>query len=111
MHFILRTILLALAVALTADLVSGIYVNGGWITLALVAIIWGAIVSFIRPILRILTLPITLVTFGLFSFVLNAILFYVVSLIVPGFSIGTVWGALVGAFVLSLCTWAIDSLV
>ena len=111
MHYILRIALLSLAVALTARLVPGFYVSGDWLTFVLVAIFWGALVSFVRPVLRILTLPITILTLGLFSFVLNAILLYAVSIVVPGFALTSIWSAIIGAFVLSIFTWGIDEIV
>jgi putative membrane protein len=96
------------AVALTVHLVPGIAVSGGWQTILLVALVWSVIVSVIRPVLKILTFPITLLTFGLFSVVLNALLFWTMERIVPGFSIEGFVSALFGALVLSVLTWLIQ---
>lgn len=106
-HSVLRFIGTALAVALTVKLVPGISVQGGWETILLVAFVWSLIALIVKPILHILTFPITILTFGLFAFVLNALLFWAMTLIVPGFIITGFWAAFLGALVLSLVTWLI----
>lgn len=108
MHTILRLIATAAAVYLTIHLVPGVLVTGGWETIALVALVWSALSIAVKPVLTILTLPLTILTFGLFSFVLNAFLFWLVSVIVPGFVIVGFWDAVLGAFVLSLLSWLIQ---
>ncbi|MDO8522265.1 MAG: phage holin family protein [bacterium] len=105
MHSILRYLGTVAAVALTVNLVPGISHIGGWTTILLVAVVWSVIVIVIRPVLRILMLPITIITFGLFSLVLNAFLFYAMSWIVPGFEVAGFLTALLGALVLSILTW------
>ncbi len=95
------------AVLLTVNIVPGITVTGGWLTIILAALVWSVITMVIRPVLSILTLPVTIITFGLFSFVLNALLFWGMELIVPGFDIAGFWAALLGALVLSILSWLI----
>lgn len=107
MHTILRYIGTVVAVYLTVNLVPGILVSGGWLTILLVALVWSATMLVIKPILTILTLPITIITFGLFSLVINAILFWLVAAIVPGFTIAGFIPALLGALVLSILSWLI----
>ncbi len=99
------------AVLLTVNIVPGITVTGGWLTILLVALVWSVITLVVRPVLSILTLPVTIITFGLFSFVLNALLFWAMMLIVPGFAIAGFWNALLGALVLSLLTWLIHKVL
>jgi len=65
----------------------------------------------IKPVLSILTLPITVVTLGLFSFVLNAFLFYAIVWVVPGFEVAGFIPALLGALVLSIFTWLIHQIL
>ena len=110
MHFILRYLGTVAAVILTVYLVPGLVVTGGWETILLVALAWSVIVSVIKPVLGILTLPFTIITFGLFSLVLNAILFYAMTFIVPGFIITSFLAALLGAIVLSIFSWLIHQL-
>lgn len=95
------------AVMLTVYLVPGLHMAASWQTALLVALVWSVIVIVIRPVLHILTLPINILTLGLFSFVLNALLFWGMAYIVPGFSVDGFWSALLGAVVLSLLSWLI----
>lgn len=111
MHTLLRFLGTVAAVILTVKLVSGVSVTGGWLTILLVALVWSVIMTVIKPVLSILTLPITIITFGLFSFVLNALLFWAVALVVPGFVIAGFWAALLGALVLSILTWFIHKIL
>lgn len=108
LSFLVRFAGTVAAVLLVVRLVPGVQIIGGWVTTLLVAFVWSLIVAVIRPVLRVLTLPITLITFGLFSLVLNAVLFYAMTWIVPGFTIDGVWAAVFGSLVLSLVTWLLD---
>lgn len=113
MGTLLRLFGTVVAVILTVSIVPGLHIAGGttvegWSTTVLVAIVWSVITLVIRPVLTLLTLPITLITFGLFSFVLNALLFWVMEAIVPGFSVAGFFSALMGAVVLSLLNWLIQ---
>lgn len=111
MRTILRYLGTVAAVVLTFYLVPGVKNNGGWLTIFLVALVWSVIVSVIRPILHLLTFPVTMLTFGLFSFVLNALLFWAMTLIVPGFTILSFWWALLGVVVLSVLSWFIQQVL
>lgn len=108
MHFLLRFVAVALAVYLTVNLVPGIALAGGWMTLLIVAAVWSVIITVVKPVLSILSLPITIITLGLFNFVLNALLFWGMELIVPGFDVAGWWPALLGSLVLSLFSWLIE---
>src|SRR5579863_6823637 len=107
MSIILRFLGTVAAVILTVYLLPGITVGDGWVTILLVALVWSVITMVIKPVLSILTLPITIVTFGIFSLILNALLFWAMSLIVPGFIIDGFWWAFLGALVLSILKWLI----
>ena len=116
MHMILRYLGTVAAVYLTVNLVPGITVAGGlpgqgWVTILLLALVWSVITMVIRPVLSILTLPMTIITFGLFSFIVNALLFYAMSAIVPGFTVAGFLPALLGAIVLSILSWLIHKLL
>lgn len=111
MHFVLKYLGTVAAVILTVYLVPGVFITGGWQSVFLAAVVWSVLVTVIRPILSILTLPITVITFGLFSFVLNAFLFYAMAFIVPGFAVSGFTAALIGAFVLSVLTWLIHQIL
>ncbi len=98
-HWVVATV----AIGIAAYIVPGVDVD---LTGALIAaVVLGALNLFIRPILIILTLPITILTLGLFSLVINAILVLLASLIVPGFSVAGFWIALLFALVLAVVNW------
>ena len=107
MHFLLRYLGTVAAIILTVYIVPGLVVTGGWLTILLVALVWSVIVMVIRPALKILTLPITIITFGIFSLILNALLFWAMTLIVPGFEVASFFSAFFGAIVLSVLSWLI----
>ena len=93
---IIRLILNAIAFYIVAYLVPGIE------ALAVVAVVWGVLSVLVKPVLVLLTLPINLLSLGLFSFVINAGLLLLMARLVSGFSVDGWWKALVGAVVLAL---------
>ena len=101
MKLVLSWALNALALLVTAKLIPGIAVNG-FATLLLAALIIGLINAFIKPIVQLFTLPLTIVTLGLFALVINALLLALAAWIVPGFTIAGFWSAFFGAIVLSI---------
>ncbi len=111
MHALLRYLGTVAAVLLTVKLVPGVSIAGGWETTLLVALVWSVIATVIKPVLSILALPITIITFGLFSLVLNALLFWAMTLIVPGFVVAGFWSALLGAMVLTISGWFIQKVL
>ena len=111
MHTVLKYLGTVAAVYLTVSIIPGISVAGGWVTILLVALVWSVLTMIVRPVLAILTLPITIITFGLFSFILNALLFWAMTLVIPGFVVAGFLPALLGALVLSIFTWLIHKLL
>lgn len=101
MSLILRMLLNALIVYAVAHIIKGVHVRG-FGTAILVAVVLGLINALIRPVLFLLTLPINILTLGLFTFVLNALLFWSVTWFVPGFSVDSFISALVASFLVSL---------
>jgi putative membrane protein len=77
----------------------------------LAALVLGLVNTIIRPILVLLTLPVTVLTLGLFIFVINGLLFWAVGSLVPGFHVAGFWSAVLGAIVFSLLSWLLSSLV
>ena len=80
-------------------------------TAMLVAVVLGLINILIRPILVLLTLPVTLLTFGLFLLVINGAMFLLADKLVDGFHVGGLWPAIVGALVYSVISWTLQSLL
>ncbi len=106
----LRVLAVAATLLLIAEFVPGIGV-ASFYTAVIVSIIWGIFGLTIKPILMILTLPITIITFGLFSFVLNALLFWFLSTIIQGFTVEGFIPALIGSFILALVSWGLNKVL
>ena len=99
-------------IGVIAILIGAYIVPGVSVTLVgalIAAVVLGALNLFIRPIILILTLPITIVTLGLFSLVINALLVMLVAVIVPGFAVAGFWSALLYALVLAIINWVFNS--
>ena len=84
---------------------------GSFYTALVVALILGLINAVIRPVLVLLTLPLTVLTLGLFIFVINGLLFWFVASFVAGFDVAGFWPAVFGAIVYSLISWAAAALI
>lgn len=110
MGIIVRWIILTLAVIASSYAIEGIYVENFTSALFAAAFL-GLLNVVLRPILLILTLPINVLTFGLFTFVINAFLIITVSEIVPGFKVAGFWAAVLGALVISVVNWILSALV
>jgi putative membrane protein len=108
-HFLLTWLGTAVALLITSRIVDGFIVNNFVAALVAVFVI-GLVNAFVRPILRLLAFPITLLTFGLFTFVINAISLWLASAITPGtgFEIRGFLPALLGSIVLSIVSSVIN---
>ena len=110
MTLILRWFLNALALMLVAYFYSGVQVSG--ISAALIAaLVLGLVNALIRPVLILLTLPVTLLTLGLFIFVINALMFWLVAEMVPGFKVSGFLAALLGSLMFSVITMVTSFLI
>ena len=79
--------------------------------LVIAACVLGVVNAIVRPVVMLLTLPLTIITLGLFLLVLNALLFYAVGSILKGFQVDSFWWAFIGALLYSLFSWAFSSLL
>lgn len=75
------------------------------------ALVLGLVNALIRPLLVLLTLPVTVLTLGLFIFVINGLLFWAVGSLVPGFHVAGFWSGVLGAIIFSLISWLLSALV
>ena len=107
MKTIIRWLLLAAALLLVANLYSGVTVHTFGSAL-IAAFVIGLFNTLLRPVLVLLTLPVTLLTLGLFLFVINAAMFYWAANLLDGFSVRSFGAALVGSLLYSLCGMVID---
>ena len=80
-------------------------------TALLVAVVLGLVNTVIRPVLLLLTLPVTLVSLGLFVFVLNGVLFMAVATLFTGFHVAGLWSAILAAILYSVISWALTTLI
>lgn len=101
MNILLNLLISAAAVFVASRILPGVRVDD-YLTIFLVAIVLGAINAFVKPLLVLLTLPINIVTFGLFLFVINGLLVLAVSALVPGFFVENIWWAIAFSIVVSL---------
>ena len=110
MRLLLRWFINAAALLLIALYVPGIEISG-WYTAFITILVLGLVNAVIRPVLFVLTLPINILTLGLFTFVINSLLFWFVSSFIDGFVVSGFWPALIGAFLLTLVSWLAWSLL
>jgi putative membrane protein len=108
--FLIHAVVLAIAIWITAAVVPGVTV-ASWTALAIAALVLGAVNAIVRPILLILTLPITVLTLGLFYLVVNGIAFGLAAALVPGFNIASWTAAILGALLTSVVSWFIGIFV
>lgn len=107
---LLKWLINALAIALTTYLVKGIEVSGPGAVLMAAALL-GIFNAVIRPVLIILTLPITIITLGLFTLIINGALLGLVSFLIKGFVVQGFWPAVIGSLMISVVSWMINWLI
>lgn len=110
MRFLAGLILNAIAIVVAAWLVPGFELTGTGAALAAGALL-GLVNVLIRPVLLVLTFPFTLVTLGLFIFVVNAICVGLTAALVPGFAIASYWAAFLGSVVVSVVSWILNGVL
>jgi putative membrane protein len=107
MKLIVRWLLLAAALLLVAHLYPGVSVKS-FGSAMVAALVLGLLNTMVRPLLVLLTLPVTVVTLGLFLFVINALLFWAAAGVLEGFAVTGFAAALIGSVIYSLCGMVID---
>lgn len=108
MKTLLRWLLLAAALLLVAHLYPGVTVTS-FGSAMLAALVLGLLNALLRPILVLLTLPVTVLTLGLFLFVINALMFYFAAQLLSGLAVAGFFAALIGSLIYSLCGVVIDA--
>lgn len=107
---LLRWLAMTAAILVAAYLIDGIHVSGFFSALCAAALL-GIFNAVLRPIAIVLTLPINIMTLGLFTFVINAILLKLVSGIVRGFDVIGFWPAVIGSLMISAVSWALTTFI
>lgn len=110
MRLLLRWLLSAAALMLITYYVPGIGV-ASFYTALVAALVLGLVNALIRPVLLVLTLPVNILTLGLFTLVINTFLFWLVSTVVKGFTVAGFWPAFWGALIMMLVGWLLHSLL
>ncbi len=102
--FLTRLVITALGLWLASTILSGVVIRG-WANLLLAALLLGVVNAFVRPVLLLLTLPLTILTLGLFLLLLNGLTLAFVAWLMPGFSVSGLWAATLGGIVVGLTSW------
>lgn len=110
MGLIIRVLISAVAVFIASYFVPGVVVNG-FGTALVVAVVLGLLNAFVKPVLTVLTIPITVLTLGLFLIVLNVLMVYLTDYLVDGFRVSGFIAAILFSIVVSIVTWLIDAVV
>jgi putative membrane protein len=110
MNLLLRWLINAVALLAISYIMRSVYVDNFW-TALIVALVLGLLNTLIRPILLLLTLPITLLTLGLFALVINGLLFWLAAQFVVGFYVAGFWSAFLAALLYSIITTLANKLI
>ena len=107
---VIRWLVMAAAIMAASYLLEGIEVKGFFPALGAAAML-GILNAFLRPVLLILTLPINILSLGLFTFIINALMLKMASGVIPGFDIRGFWTALFGALIITLISWLLNAFI
>jgi putative membrane protein len=111
MRFVVRWAANAVAIYVAAWLLTGItYGDSGW-TIIVAAAVFTLVNMWLRPVVRLLSLPFIILTLGLFLFVVNVLMLYVTDWLVPDFEIHSLGAGILGSIVVSLVNWALHALI
>ena len=108
MRFIFRLLINVVAILIIAQIAPSLIHVDGFLAALIAAVVLGIVNTIIRPILVILTFPLTLLTFGLFLLVINALMLWLVSALLSGFHVNGFWGALFGSILISIVSWLLS---
>jgi len=109
MRALVKILIGTIAVFVTANLLTGVRVEN-FRTALIVAVVLSVINAIVKPVLVFLTLPLTVLTFGLFLLVINALLIQLAAWLVPGFFVAGFWWALLFSLIVSLIGWVLNGL-
>jgi putative membrane protein len=101
----------AVALYVAAWLLTGITYGDSWWTLLVAAAVFTVVNMWLRPVVRLLSLPLIILTLGLFLFVVNVLMLYVTDWVVPAFEIRTLGAGILGSIIVSLVNWVLHAVV
>lgn len=108
MRIILRIVINAIALWVAASLIDDITLSDDLPSVIVVAVVFGLVNAFIRPIARLISFPFLVLTLGLFTLVVNAIMLQITDALTSGIDVDGIWAAILGAFVISVVSWALS---
>lgn len=109
-HKLGNLILNSIALYLTSMILAGIEISNFWVAVV-AALLFGIVNTVIKPILLLLTLPINILSLGLFTLVINAVLFLIVGRLTPGFTVGSLFDALIGSIFVSVISTGLQLII
>ncbi|MCX7816266.1 MAG: phage holin family protein [Syntrophales bacterium] len=107
MGIFIRWLILTIAIVISSYFIEGVRVQG-FLSAFSAAAVLGVMNVFLRPILLLVTLPINVLTLGVFTFLINALLLKMTAAVIPGFDVEGFWSAVLGAMVVSLVSWLLN---
>ena len=107
---IIRWLTLTVAIVFTSYLLDGIHVSG-FLSAVFAAAMLGILNAFFRPIALLLTLPINVLSLGLFTFIINALMLKMASGVISGFEVMGFWSAVFGSLLISIISWLLNSFI
>jgi len=110
MGILIRWTILTVSIIAASYLLEGIHISG-FFSAFFAAAALGILNALFRPILLILTLPINVLTLGLFTFIINALMLKMASGIIPGFEVHGFWTAVIGSLIISIISWLLNSFI
>ncbi len=111
MRIIIRILINAAALWVAAQLLDGITLSDQPVAVLIVAVVFGLVNSFIRPVVRLLTFPFTIVTLGLFTLVVNAAMLQLTDWLTGGLNVVGFWTSVLGGIIISLVSWFLSILL
>ena len=108
MRIVLRILINAAALWVAAQLFDGITLSSRWVTVLIVAAVFGLVNAFVKPVLTLLTFPLTIVTLGLFLLVINAGMLQLTDFLTDGLQVDGFWTSVFGGIVISLVSWVLS---
>jgi len=110
MGILIRWIILMVSIIVASYLLEGIHISG-FFSAFFAAAALGMLNASFRPLLMLLTLPINVLTLGLFTFIINALMLKIASGIIPGFEVHGFWTAVIGSLIISVISWLLNSFI
>jgi putative membrane protein len=111
MRLIIKWVLMAVVIGIVADITPGVSVHGGFGTLLWISLIFGLVNAIVGPVLRLISLPLIVLTLGLFLLVVNAALLGITAWLSSRLDVDGFWSAVLGGLLIAILSWGVDQLL